>query len=243
MPHDYLEPKYTEPYQQWKARPDKTTTGQLLRALDPELKRGVNAYAQGDPLAKSKAKSLAIRALHTYDSSMSGLGTHLFNHMGGLRRFERSRQQTLSLPERMELERGRLLNEQTRLTDERGREPTLSELADATGIGVKRIDKILSLRPAMVEGKSRQLGEDDMDATMGVANDIGLGSDVWLRAVQQDLDPINQLILQWSLGMNGQPVLANHEIATRIGMTPGAVSQRKAIIQQVLDQEQDLSPF
>jgi hypothetical protein len=57
------------------------------------------------------------------------------------------------------------------------------------------------------------------------------------------MDPINQKIMEHSLGLHGQPRLPNHEIAKLLRLSPGAISQRKARIQQTLDKESELSPF
>jgi DNA-binding NarL/FixJ family response regulator len=49
--------------------------------------------------------------------------------------------------------------------------------------------------------------------------------------------------MEHTLGLHGKKVLSNQEIARKLRLTPGAVSQRKATIQQLLNQEQELSPF
>jgi hypothetical protein len=65
----------------------------------------------------------------------------------------------------------------------------------------------------------------------------------WVELIYDDLSQLDQKILEWTLGFNGKPVLSNQEIARRLGRSPGAISQRKLAIQQLLNQEQELSPF
>ena len=49
--------------------------------------------------------------------------------------------------------------------------------------------------------------------------------------------------MEWSLGLHGREKLSNKEIANKLLRSPGAISQRKAKIQQLLRQEETLSPF
>ena len=65
----------------------------------------------------------------------------------------------------------------------------------------------------------------------------------WLKIVYDDLQPVDQRVMELTLGLNGQSKLSNQEIAARLRISPGAVTQRKAKIQAVLDREHDLSPF
>ena len=46
-----------------------------------------------------------------------------------------------------------------------------------------------------------------------------------------------------ALGLHGRRPLPNQEIAAKVGLSPGRVSQIKKKIQGTLDQEHDLSPF
>ena len=61
--------------------------------------------------------------------------------------------------------------------------------------------------------------------------------------VYYDLDDTNQSIMEYTLGLHGAPVLENREIANRLGITAGAVSQRKAKIQAMLDEQFMVDPF
>jgi len=67
--------------------------------------------------------------------------------------------------------------------------------------------------------------------------------DAWVQIVYDELPSLDQKIMELSLGLHGRKPLSNLEIAKKLGRSPGAISQRKAKIQELLDQEQDLSPF
>jgi hypothetical protein len=62
-----------------------------------------------------------------------------------------------------------------------------------------------------------------------------------LRAqfLYHDLDPHDQVILEYGLGLNGSPKLPAAQIARRLRISPGAVSQRASRIQQQLDELED----
>jgi DNA-directed RNA polymerase specialized sigma subunit len=49
--------------------------------------------------------------------------------------------------------------------------------------------------------------------------------------------------MEHTLGLNGKKVLANTEVAKRLSISPGAVSQRKSRIQSRLDEFYDINPF
>lgn len=45
------------------------------------------------------------------------------------------------------------------------------------------------------------------------------------------------------MGLHGKPILQNQAIAAKLGISPGAVSQRKARIQAKLDMREELGVF
>jgi hypothetical protein len=68
-------------------------------------------------------------------------------------------------------------------------------------------------------------------------------SEAWIQFVYDDLSPTDQKIMEWTLGLHGQPTMSNQDIAQKLKRTPGAISQRKKMIQDLLNQERELSPF
>jgi len=126
--------------------------------------------------------------------------------------------------------------------DQNGREASISELADATGLSVKRLKHIQKFQHPIAEGTitARMAESEDGGFMPAVEQD---GGSSWLEFVYDDLDPINQKIMEWTLGLHGQKPLSNRQVAAKLRISPGAVSQRKAHIQGILDQEQQLSPF
>ena len=240
-----LEPEYAEPFNAWHKEPTPQTSGAMLRQLQPVIDRGIQAHVgkAAGPTIRSHARKLTLSALKTYDPHKARLSTHVLNHLQGLRRIQRSSTQVLKIPERVALDRARLDEATAELEDRLGRLPSTAELADHTGLSLRRIQRIRKVVMPMSEGQFRSRTDAGGEA-MGFAPAVQQEpSQAWLELVYEDLSPVNQKVLEYSLGLYGQPQLPNHEIAKILGLTPGAVSQRRRQIQQLLDRERELSPF
>lgn len=237
MDDDLLEPEFRKDYDAWRTTPGPATTGALLRRLQPTIDRGISTNARGDngPTLRGSAKLLTLRALRTYDPARSKLAVHVSNHLQGLRRVARQQRNAVRLPERIALDQSRLMDAQAELTDQLGREPTLHELSDHARMSTRRIAKLRSWRPEMAEGGllAAEEGSDDGAGSPAVRIDT---SAVIARAVYDDLGPIDQKIMEWTLGLNGAQQLPGSQIAARLGVSPGAVSQRRAAIQARMDE-------
>ena len=99
---DKLEPKYADAFALWQRNPTPTSTGTLLRLVQPDIDRGIFAHVgQSDPILRSKAKRMALRAIQSYDPSKAKLSTHIINQLQGLKRVARQQTQILPIPERL----------------------------------------------------------------------------------------------------------------------------------------------
>ena len=233
-PLSKLESNFQTEFSDWQKQPNKQTTGQLLRKLQPVIDRGIRAHVgpQTSPVLRSRARKIALDALGTYDQERSQLGTHVTNHLKGLRRASRQQQQVLRVPERVSLNQHLLAESEAELHDQLGREPSLPELADHTGLSRDRIRYIRNFRPPVAEGSllsSMEGGGEEASFMPSVEQD---STPMVLEAVYGDLEATNQKILDWTLGLHGMKQLSNQDIARRLRLTPGAISQRKAQIQQ-----------
>lgn len=236
-----LEPDYEQEYNAWKEKPNPQTTGRLLRKVQPAIDKGIHAHVgkQVSPVLRSSARKVALQAIRSYNPQQAKLGTHIINHMKGLRRIGRQQQQILRTPERVSLDQSFLAAAEAELGDRLGRSPSVTELADHTGLSVRRITKVRSYQQPVYEGSLLSMQQQGEDAGFLPAVEHS-SMDVVTRAVYDDLDPINQQIMDWSLGLHGRKPLSNQEIAAKLKLTPGAVSQRKAIIQARLDEMEEL---
>lgn len=239
-----LEPDFDEPYKAWKADPSPATRSKFLAAMEPDIDKAIQAnVGRVDPLTRARGRRVALQALNTYDPSRGRLRTHLYNHMRTLKRYAGQQGMGVKVPERVMLDRRTLDLARQELQDDLGREPTDSELSEKVGYSSDRLAHIRKYAPALTEGYFASLGETGESG--GGLNPAVQGpeSKAWLQFVYEDLSPMDRLIMEYTVGMNGKPRLANQEIAKRLQRSPGLISQRKLMIQQLLNQEEQLSPF
>ena len=235
-----LEDDFADDFGAWQAEKTPVTTGALLRRLEPTIRKGISINAGGDssPTTLGHARKLTLSAIRTYDPTKAKLSTHVINNLQGLRRFNRQRQQVLRVPEQVSLSRTHLGRMSSELEDQLGREPTDDELGDYTGWSPRKLERVRAAVLPASEGMFAGSGGSDEESAYepatyqpGAENS---GNRMLLGAIYADLNPVNKKIFEWTLGWNGNDVLQNQEIAKRLNLSPGAISQRKAIIQQQL---------
>jgi DNA-directed RNA polymerase specialized sigma subunit len=228
----------------WRANQTPQGNAALIKAIEPEIDKGLKTYAPGNPLAKAQAKVLAIHAARTYDPSKSKFPSHLHNQLKALQRISRQQSEVLKVPERIILEQRTMRSAIEQLRDDLGREPSDAEIASSMGVPYKRLVQIRTYKPGMNTGRVENEQSDDNSASPAVRKfGIQDAQKYWLDIVYDDLDPVDQRIMELSLGLNGQKPISNQQIAARLRISPGAVTQRKSRIQTKLDREKDLSPF
>ena len=238
-----LEKPYHDDYRAWKETPNPQTTGKLLKTIQPAIDRGISANIgpSASPVLKSSARRLALEAVENYDPSQAKLNTHVINHLKGLRRIARNQNQVLKVPERVALDQSYLSRAEEELSDRLGREPTDSEIADHTGLSLKRLAYVRGYANPVAEGSLlAQMTSDEGGSLPAVMQG---GTDTVLEAVYTDLDSQNKKIMEWTLGMHNRQPLSNAQIASKLGITPGAVSQRKAVIQSRIDEMEEFGVF
>ena len=235
-----LEPEWQSDFDLWKRNPNPYHAGRLLKQVDPVIDKAIKTHVgQSNPIIRSRARRLALQSFDSYDPSKAKLGTHLMSQLQGLKRISRQQQQILHVPERVALGQAQLKTVSDELLDELGREPSVAELADRSGMSLRQIAKLRKYRQPVASGVFAPLSEMD-DARFDPAVQQP-ESDTWLEFVYDDLDPTGQKILEWTLGLHGAPQLSNQEIAKKLRLTPGAISQRKAHIQSLMDEQQELA--
>lgn len=237
---DYLEPEYRDVYEAWEQ--DKTPKGNvtILGAIDPVVRKGTSMYGGDSPLSRSRARRLVLEGLGTYDRSRSRLQSHLINQMKGLQRITKQQHEVVRAPERVLLDRFKLQRYEQDLLDEFGKDATDDELANRSGFSLKRIKHIRGWHPGMTSG---QLEDMSPNLAGGQFSGDEASQAAWLEVVYDSLPPIDQRVMELSLGLHGRKVLSNQEIAKKLKRTPGAISQRKKKIQEIIREEEGLSPF
>lgn len=238
-----LEPDLADAYSAWQTKPGPAANSGMLKAVQPIMDSALRSYGTASPTLRSQAKLLTLKALPSYDPMRGTLRTHLLSQLQGLRRISAKEQQIISLPEQVGLDQKFLHDTEHQLRDDLGRDPSDYEIADRTGISLKRLRYVRQFRPPVAEGMASQpwnAGEDARDPSvqrLGRHDDY----DAWLDFVYTDLSNTDRVILDYTLGRNGSPKLPLQEVARRLGITPSAASQRAAKIQRLIDERQSLS--
>lgn len=239
-----LEPDYDEAYQGWKASDTPQTRGMLLRKVQPVLDTAVYTYAgkNASPAVKSQARLMALDAFKTYDPAKGNMKNHLMATLRRLQRTAAQGQQIISIPERVALDRRHLREAEEALRDSIGRDPSDAEIADYTGLSLKRIGHVRQAASPVNSGSILD-EQGEVYAPPSSIPGANQNDEAWQDMVYYDLEPTNQAIMDYTLGLHGAPTLENREIANRLGITAGAVSQRKAKIQAMLDERFMVGPF
>ncbi len=235
-----LEAEFNKPYTAWKSAPSPRTTGDMLRAVDPIINKGLSSYAgagRTSPVLRSHAKQIAISALESYDPKRAKLQTHLLTHLQGLQRVASQQRRVLSIPERVLLDRYHLSEDTANLQDMLGRDPSDKELADRSGLSLKRIEYIRRLNTPLSEGSFSANAEGLSLPAPAVQQQE---TDTWVEFVYGDLNDIDKKILEHTLGLHGSRQLSSQQIAQKLRISAGAVSQRAERIQKKLNQRDEL---
>jgi DNA-directed RNA polymerase specialized sigma subunit len=234
--------EFDDMFDTWRKAPTPENNTQLLGTVQPIIDTAVNSYAgqNASPTLKNKARLMALKALNTYDPQKGNVKTHLLSQLQSLRRAAAQEQNIINIPEQVGLDFQRLAAAENELRDGLSRDPTDDELADMTGLSTRRIKKIRLFNQPVSEGMTAlRAGDSEDDMNTEIASTLPnytKHTDAWLDFVHGDLSPTDKLIMDMTLGRNGRRRASTQDIAQRLNITPGAVSQRAAKIQQMIDQ-------
>jgi DNA-directed RNA polymerase specialized sigma subunit len=220
-------------FQQWKTEPSPPNFQRVLNSLEPNINYTLASMgAAGDPVLKIEALVLASQAVKKYDPTAgASLRTFVSGNLQGLSRIKRKVQSVISLPERTQLDANALHRATLEFTDKHGREPDVLELADHTGLPVKRIAFV---RQSMRVSPS----ESAMEGNAGtIASDY---SNEALDMLAPTLPHIDRRILEMKLGYAGHPVLQHAEIAAKLKLSPAGLSRRSAALALKLHEIQSM---
>lgn len=211
----------TESYIKWKDTGDHQYRDETLRHLYPAIKSSIKSYGGGDSSLVPRAYILASEALDSYDPSKGAkLDTHIHNQLKKLSRARSERIETMHLPENVRYDSSRVYKFIDEFRGMEGREPSVTEIRDATGLSPIRIEKA---RNVGKEKTFTQMETEKGDDPTGIRRTY---PDIWKDYVYEDLDPINKKIFEWATGYGGVDVISKKEMAERLGMSSSAVSQR-----------------
>jgi DNA-directed RNA polymerase specialized sigma subunit len=221
----------------WRANPSPDATGQLLKSLQPVMDKGLRQFSGGNaasPNMRSHAKLLTLTAARSFNPEQGNLQNHVMQHLQRLQRLSAA-SSLMKVPEQISNDFQRLSQHEAEFRDKFGRDPSDAETTNLTGLSQKRIARIRQVHLPVAEGQS--VG----DVVSNKYDDAATSA--WIDYLYHDMSPTDQVIVDCTMGRNGATKLPVNQIAQRLGITSGAVSQRTSKIQQLIDSRHELSPF
>jgi DNA-directed RNA polymerase sigma subunit (sigma70/sigma32) len=193
------------------------------KLIESEAKR----YATNIPLitVQIEANKLARQAAESYSPAMGKFSTHLVNSLKKLSRMSTQYGGTVRLPENTQFGLNKLNRAEKEIESEFGRPPTLEELADRTGFGVKGVNNLLKNRKTTIS----------FNNLLATPTFVDSSNDEWLQFVYHDLNPRDKLIFEHKTGFGGKPTLENDALAKKLGLTTPQLNARVNIISSMIN--------
>jgi DNA-directed RNA polymerase specialized sigma subunit len=234
-------PEDQDPYEIYKVKP----TPQALKATVDHHKTYIDNTVfrmlgkQPSPVVRTRADLLAAESIRKYDpKSKVPLKNWIAQGLQGIHRISKNVTEIVSVPDQVRRDAANLARARAELKERLMRDPSEEELADHTGVSVKKQRRIGSgnmwtKSEGAFSAELEQGGDDADDNMPGIAKDPMLEVHDY---VYYDLDDIDKQIFQYRLGYRGTKVLPNQEIARRLNISPSAVTQRATRIQRRLEE-------
>ena len=213
----------TEAYSKWRHEPTAENLATVVKALEPVYVSVLGREgAIADPYLRGKARVVAAEAVKSYNPELAGgasLATWTGHQMRQLGRAKRLQSQTTRLPERVQLDKWTVEKARADLSDELGRDPTVVELSDRTLLSRKRIADLAKLNFAT---PSESAFEGNVPSEQKPIYD-----EEALEWIYQESDPVDQKILEHTLGYGGAPILDNASLMAQLKLDPTAMTRRR----------------
>lgn len=218
-----------ELFKQWKNGNDDAKR-ELLGSLEPLIRKQVNKfYKSGIPefAVRAEGFSLASKAIDSYDPRQAQLNTHVTNYLKKLSRFVTNYQNVGHIPEPRALMIGKYHTIYSNLESDKGREPTVLELADAMQVPPAEIER---LQTELRADLSLTLDEDEDEVgfyafTREEETDPRIKQAI--ETVYFEADPIDKKILEYHFGLYGTPKLKSKDIAQKLNLRDSDLKMRK----------------
>lgn len=198
--------------------PDQLVTDHK-RLIEAEAAR----YAKFVPLhvVTAEAYRLAKEAAKTYQpASGNKFSTHLVNSLKKLSRLSTKYGGILRVPENKQFKIHRMNQAEEELRNELGREPSLAELSQATGMG---LSELTSLK----QSRKREVNVSNLAySPVFIEGD----NDDWVHFVYHDLPQRDKVIMEHKTGFGGKKILSNDQLAKMLNTSPSTISNRVKLI-------------
>lgn len=216
---------------QWQKKCTPQNTKVVLQLLKPTIQSALHTYVPGQQSSfKIKASAMALQSLRQYKPTKGASPkTFVFTNLQRLNRLRRQRQNLIHIPESQVYAKQLVEKKITQLSQDLGRDPTDEQLQDATGMSKKKLQRVLSAGTTIFND-SASMDQNQRASTFSVSD---LSDQDYFKYVYNSVGPLDKKIMQWT-SPKAKVQLSNNQIAKKLRLSAGAVSQRKAKIQQLL---------
>ena len=182
-------------------------------------------------VALAEAYHIAKDAARTYDPK-SGVkfSTYLTSHLQKLSRISTQYGGAIRLPEHQQFKVQKLNDASAHLNEELGRDPSVAELSDHTGMGLAQVNLLL-------HNRKKDVNFNNLSDTPIFASDTA--SDDWTHFVYHDLPPNDKIIFEHKTGFGNKEVLDNSQIAKKLNISVSSVGHRVNLITRKLQENPD----
>jgi len=199
----------------------------LLRSFKPLIRKQANQWVStGDVDIPPEAvyaefNKQFVKALQTYDPDKGQLGSWVTGNLRKAKRWMATYRHPARMGESRFYMTGQYDRAKAYLNDQLGREPSTIEIADYMQQPVAEIGRL-----EMEKRKSLPSGGWEFDPTTISPSKEAEA----LRLAMYEMTPQEQLVAEYTLGMNGKPTLKAGEIAVKLGVSASKVSHIRAAI-------------
>lgn len=205
-------------YEAWRADPTPDNLNRVVASMDSTI--GYKLSSMGvanNPQMKHQARLYAAEAVKKFDpASGATLRTWTQSQLQSLQRFKRENQGPVKIPDRAAIDAWSIERSRRELEDELGFDPDVKQLADRSGLSVKRIAAVAQItRPVAA---TEQMYDDggSLPDYLGEA----------LEYVYDGADRIDRKIIEMTTGYGGSPVMSKKDIAEKLGISASQVTRR-----------------
>jgi DNA-directed RNA polymerase specialized sigma subunit len=239
-----VKPNLDAMYKSWTKTKNPADINSMLDYLNNDIEKAIYAYSglNAGPAVKSKAKLLTVKAIKNYDpKSQSSLRSWVYTQLQPLNRYTRELAPS-PMPERTLQQLSALKRHENEFYENKGRAPSDAELSDIVGMSVKQLAKIRDMdKKTYSENFTAFTGENPVSTQELVATQDVNAQKNMLTSIYTSLTPAEQVIVEHKLGFNNKKILSNNDIARKLKMSPGRVSQLTTNLAAKLDEYASLN--
>lgn len=198
---------------------------ELVKSLEPTINYTLSSLNAGnDKVLKAQARVIAAESIMKYDpSSGSSLPTYVTNNLKQLHRMRRQLNSPIKMSDRLQYDNYAIQKAEKEFTEQFGRDPDMLELADYSGVSIKKIKKIKD-RFTMASVNESSFGGNDVGSY-----DIDYTNEA-IDYVYHELEHKDRKILDHTVGYGGAKLLQDKELSEKLGISLSQLSRRRAAV-------------